>query len=198
SRIGYLLDQIRLNGEKAELKTEVVKLAKEFGILTPYTSYLVVEDNARVAPASRMRNDVLEEAGRLSKSARMAPLSSESKSAGVGGGRSSVEKSEEFEAMKSLADSDKKKDQSGKYSDGFVAKELKHMIKQVGEKTFYSTNGVWCDQEYNKEMKTTKVKYMSDEYFELIAKSPKLAKFLSIGEKIIVVFEGTAYEITTD
>ncbi|MFH1421998.1 MAG: VIT domain-containing protein, partial [Planctomycetota bacterium] len=47
SRIGYLLDQIRLNGEKAELKTEVVKLAKEFGILTPYTSYLVVEDNAR-------------------------------------------------------------------------------------------------------------------------------------------------------
>jgi Ca-activated chloride channel family protein len=45
-KIGFLLDEIRLRGERAELRTEVVALAQRFGIVTPYTSYLVVEDEA--------------------------------------------------------------------------------------------------------------------------------------------------------
>jgi Ca-activated chloride channel family protein len=43
-KVGYLLDQIRLNGEKKELVDEVVTLAKRYGITTPYTSYLIVPD----------------------------------------------------------------------------------------------------------------------------------------------------------
>ena len=43
-KVGYLLDQIRVNGEKDELKNEVVALAKKYGITTPYTSYLIVPD----------------------------------------------------------------------------------------------------------------------------------------------------------
>jgi Ca-activated chloride channel family protein len=45
-KVGYLLDQIRANGEKKELVQEVVRLAKKYGITTPYTSYLVVPDAA--------------------------------------------------------------------------------------------------------------------------------------------------------
>lgn len=44
-KVGYILDQIRINGEKKELIDEVVTLAKRYGIATPYTSYLVVPDN---------------------------------------------------------------------------------------------------------------------------------------------------------
>jgi Ca-activated chloride channel family protein len=43
-KVGYLLDQIRVNGEKKELIEEVVALAKRYGIATPYTSHLVVPD----------------------------------------------------------------------------------------------------------------------------------------------------------
>ncbi len=43
-KVGYLLDQIRENGEKPELVQEVVNLAKKYGITTPYTSYLIVPD----------------------------------------------------------------------------------------------------------------------------------------------------------
>jgi len=43
-KVGYMLDQIRVNGEKKELVDEVVNLAKRYGITTPYTSYLVVPD----------------------------------------------------------------------------------------------------------------------------------------------------------
>jgi Ca-activated chloride channel family protein len=43
-KVGYLLDQIRANGEKKELIDEVTRLAKRYGITTPYTSYLIVPD----------------------------------------------------------------------------------------------------------------------------------------------------------
>jgi Ca-activated chloride channel family protein len=43
-KVGYLLDQIRANGEKKELVDEVVLLAKKYGITTPYTSWLIVPD----------------------------------------------------------------------------------------------------------------------------------------------------------
>ena len=43
-KVGYMLDQIRANGEKKELVDEVVALAKRYGITTPYTSYLIVPD----------------------------------------------------------------------------------------------------------------------------------------------------------
>jgi Ca-activated chloride channel family protein len=42
-RVGYLLEEIRLHGEKEELVQEVKKLGLKFGIVTPYTSYLVTE-----------------------------------------------------------------------------------------------------------------------------------------------------------
>ncbi|WP_020469265.1 VIT domain-containing protein [Zavarzinella formosa] len=45
-KVGFLLDQIRLNGEQRELMDELVQLAKKYGIATPYTSYLVVPDTA--------------------------------------------------------------------------------------------------------------------------------------------------------
>lgn len=43
-KVGYLLEEIRLRGEKPELREEIVALGKKYGIVTPYTSYLVVED----------------------------------------------------------------------------------------------------------------------------------------------------------
>jgi Ca-activated chloride channel family protein len=46
-RVGFLLDEIRLRGENKEIRDEVVDLARRFAIVTPYTSYLIVEDEAR-------------------------------------------------------------------------------------------------------------------------------------------------------
>ncbi len=43
-KVGYLLDQIRLNGESKEVMMEVLTLAKKYGIATPYTSHLIVPD----------------------------------------------------------------------------------------------------------------------------------------------------------
>ncbi|MFN0085600.1 MAG: VIT and vWA domain-containing protein, partial [Blastocatellia bacterium] len=47
-RVGYLLDQIRGNGESKELRDEIVELGTRFGIVTPYTSTLVLEPGMQV------------------------------------------------------------------------------------------------------------------------------------------------------
>ncbi|MBN1517430.1 VWA domain-containing protein [Candidatus Sumerlaeota bacterium] len=47
-KIGYLLENIRANGESDELREEVIALAKKYGVVTPYTSYLVTEDSEPV------------------------------------------------------------------------------------------------------------------------------------------------------
>lgn len=55
-RIGYLLDSIRSRGEQKELMDEVVRLSVEYGIQTPYTSYVVLGDGTRVAAAESASN----------------------------------------------------------------------------------------------------------------------------------------------
>jgi Ca-activated chloride channel family protein len=63
-KIGYLLDQIRLYGEDEELVEEIKALSKRYGIMTPYTSFLVTEDE----PEEMMRERFMmlqKEVGRM-------------------------------------------------------------------------------------------------------------------------------------
>ena len=59
SQGGLPLEKIRLHGEKPELKEEIAALGKRYGIVTPYTSYLVVEYTRVVAnrPQQPVRED---------------------------------------------------------------------------------------------------------------------------------------------
>jgi len=47
-RVAHLLNEIRLHGESKELKDEIVALGKRWGIVTPYTSYIVLEGRERL------------------------------------------------------------------------------------------------------------------------------------------------------
>ena len=68
-KVGYMLDQIRANGEKKELVDEVVMLAKRYGITTPYTSYLIVPD----APVPVVRDPRQPRRGGSGSAARSTP-----------------------------------------------------------------------------------------------------------------------------
>jgi Ca-activated chloride channel homolog len=58
-RVAYLLDEIRLHGENTELKSEATDLARQFGLVTPYTAYLIMEDERgrHVAEANQVMKD---------------------------------------------------------------------------------------------------------------------------------------------
>jgi Ca-activated chloride channel family protein len=49
-KVGYLLDEIRLRGENPELRDSVIQLARRFGIVTPYTSYLITDEMPAARP----------------------------------------------------------------------------------------------------------------------------------------------------
>jgi Ca-activated chloride channel family protein len=51
-RIGYLLEEIRLRGQNTELVDEVKRLGLKYGIVTPYTSFLVTEREKGLLPAA--------------------------------------------------------------------------------------------------------------------------------------------------
>jgi Ca-activated chloride channel family protein len=51
-RIGYLLEEIRFHGEAKELVEEVKKLGLKYGIVTPYTSFLVTDKERRTLDAA--------------------------------------------------------------------------------------------------------------------------------------------------
>jgi Ca-activated chloride channel family protein len=94
-RVGYLLDEIRLHGENQELKDEVTELARRYGVVTPYTAYLILEDEARRGvPLSLQSLPQLREDGparqRAADSYRLLREEREGL-AGVAGARSSVE-----------------------------------------------------------------------------------------------------------
>jgi Ca-activated chloride channel homolog len=54
-RVGYLLDEIRLRGENKELKEEVSELARKYNIVTPYTAYLIMEDERQRGVAQNLQ-----------------------------------------------------------------------------------------------------------------------------------------------
>src|SRR5690606_2625272 len=48
-RVATLLDAIRINGAAPELVEGVRRLGREYGIVTPYTSHLIVEEGMQIA-----------------------------------------------------------------------------------------------------------------------------------------------------
>ncbi|MFH1230861.1 MAG: VWA domain-containing protein, partial [Planctomycetota bacterium] len=180
SKIGYLMDEIRLRGENKEVKDEIIKLAKEYGILTPYTSWLVVEDVRTASPGMRGLRE-----GMRDKAAPPQPSSQPS------GGRA-VGASNEADALK--------RGDAGLSGGGKLSKVVEEIVKQIGDKTFYISNGIWYDSLYNEKDKdkVTKVKYLSDEYFDIIKKNTQLAKYFALGKNVVVCFGDKIYEIISE
>jgi len=72
-----------------------------------------------------------------------------------------------------------------------------YAIKTAGGKTFYLIEGVWTDSEFKTgaTLPETAVKFGSDDYFALLEQKPRLAAFFSLGERVVVVFEGRVYRV---
>jgi Ca-activated chloride channel family protein len=160
-RIGYLLEEIRLQGSNQELADEIRRLGLKYGIVTPYTSFLVTEKEAQTLDAA-------------------APAAREAILGGVVGGVGAVRAAKATQIFK-LEDR--------------AAQVASERILYKDDKTFYLTDGVWTDSEYKDGAPATEVKFNSDAFYKLISEKPGIAKYLSAGSKMIIVFEGVSYRI---
>ncbi len=198
-RVGYLLDEIRLRGENKELKEEVARLARKYGIVTPYTSYLIIEDEKDIPIARRSLGRVAPGAAAPVAERELLEIKEGAKTAYD---RFKTEKSGE-EAVRGAASSITLKSADG-ISSFSAAKDLayaggKSADKQVSSenrvmegKTFHLAGDLWIDDEArdDKDKKIEELKFASEEYFDFLEKHPELIKFLSLGANVDVLHQG--------
>lgn len=169
-KIGFLLSEIRLRGESREVVDEIIDLSLRYGIITPYTSFLVDETGRVLTEEGR------EEYKRTFEAAAptMAPA------VGAGG----VDYSQEAQ---DLAE-----------TDGAYAGHETAGMRQVGDKAFLLVDGVWIDTAYQEGDPTTALTFASDSYFGLLATHPAWGKYFAVGERVIVVLGGVTYEVVEE
>ncbi len=201
-RVGWLLDQIRLHGEERELVDEVTSLARAHGIVTPYTSYLILEDErARIT-----RGDLAADRGTVSSMIpRKAPLEESNRrefesfkreKSGVAGVRASTEAqalNQAASAPQIVQGSERLeyKDEGGK------TRNLAQQVKNVQGRAFYQSGDTWVDAslQARKPGQLNRVQFASREYFELLKKEPLAAQFMSLGQSVRFVLADRLYEI---
>jgi Ca-activated chloride channel homolog len=173
-KIGYLLNQIRLNGEQPELVQSIVDLSVRFGIVTPYTSYLITED------------DILTQEGRADAAQKETDRIASAPT--VTTGQAAVDQAG---AANSMAEGDA--------APAAPAEEYTDAVKLVGSRSFVNQNGVWIETTFDPStMQSIKIQFASDDYFKLLQVRPDLAEAFAIGDHVIALSNGVAFEVTPD
>jgi Ca-activated chloride channel family protein len=216
-RVGWLMEQIRTNGEQKELTDEIVDLGTRYGIVTPYTSYLALEPGFAVdgAESDLVRVTPGTPPGRRNRADTRRPTTG---AGGAGSGAGPVVgRTEESVTVYSAPDAPPPPPkEAAKAKTGEVAvRQSKRdraqqealrdeegatssAVRKVGGKTFYLRDDVWTDSEFKADAKLpeTALEFGGDEYFALIKREPQLARFFSLGERVVVVHRGRVYRVT--
>ncbi|MCC6680600.1 MAG: VWA domain-containing protein [Phycisphaeraceae bacterium] len=192
-RVGFLLDEIRLHGESKELKDEVVTLARKFGILTPYTSYLIVEDERqravpvaqqtlpRISQDDTFREFVTEEYSQM-------------KMADTGRMGIAANRQNDMLSRAHVAQATSMAVASGS------AKPQAAMATQVVNGRAFVRNGKqWIDSNVQqlKDPPMRQINFASDDYFALLRDHPETAQWLSVGRNVVFQLGDEVIEIVS-
>jgi Ca-activated chloride channel family protein len=191
-RVGWLIEQIRSNGENKELRDEIVDLGTRYGIVTPYTSYLATDGSVQTDGASGNLNGLITTGRRNMRSERDRSMRNPAaKMTAPTTGQGAVQESKDAKQKQNAVSLTTEDDE-------IIRVDGQTVIKKVGVKTFYLENGVWVDAEFKEEAKMpeTRLQFASGEHFDLIAKEKELAQFFALGEQVVVVWKGRVYRIT--
>ena len=196
-RIGFLLDQIRLNGEDKELVDEVTLLAREHGIVTPYTSYLIMEDEEIRVRRNELTDDfqTLPPAPELRREAEGDYDAMKIKS-----GNKSITASEEVQGLNHASNYGETKQGSSRmnYKDDYGNEiNLTQQVKNIQGRAVYQSGKFWVDSELQKKKTKNekRIQFNSDEYFKLLNDKPETSQFLALGQNVRFYYEDTFYEI---
>lgn len=176
--IGHLMQQIRLGGENPELVQSIVNLSTRYGIITPYTSFLIEED------------DIVAQSGELSMEASNSLAAPAAVSGAEAVDRAAVEgQLAAAEAPMPLA--------TMAVTDGGGQAVAQTLVQTAGSRTFFLRDGVWVDSAYDTATEPRLIPFASDAYFELLTARPELGEALALGEEMLLVVEGEAVRISS-
>jgi Ca-activated chloride channel homolog len=218
-RVGYLLDEIRLHGENPELRDEVTELARRYGIVTPYTAYLIIEDESRRGVPLTMQS-----LPQLNTDGPAHQVAAQNWSAFKDrrGGEQALADSRYASALRFAASSDvasaKGAIEAGRAlglpaalvsplaspqsaPSGDSRERVVQYTQQTryvnGRNFFQNQEQQWIDPGVQNlaGAKRVRLQFNSAEYFALAARESRALPWLSLGRNVQFVLDGTVYEI---
>jgi Ca-activated chloride channel family protein len=191
-KVSHLLNEIRFRGEIAELVESIRDLGLEYGIVTPYTSYLVTEQEKELTFINNHRGNTIsaERLMRLQDSRKkqsavdeesmgsvlqMKALSAMPTAPASSSGKNAVVASR---AIKNLESSDKKQD-------------MLLTVRRLAERTFQLRNGIWQQINLSENPKADiRLPFLSEDYFDFLRKNSAVGQIFALGENLLFEWNG--------
>jgi Ca-activated chloride channel family protein len=190
-KVGYLVEQIRKNGFSEELKEEIVSLALEYNLVTPYTSFLAAPDEEyALAPATVGTGGTRREAREARLNADL--LSSRSK---VMMHRDSAPGEAEVRASEVLRQQKEVSASSQSDKDRMKSQRQRQQVFVDGSEFIQNESGIWVQQATLRKSDIVQIKYLSKAYYELLQKYPEVRSQVLVGEKVQLVINNQWVEI---
>lgn len=206
-RIGWLLDEIRLHGESRELKEEITELARAHGVVTPYTAFLIMEDEAiRDVPTARRNMRELEADGVVRGRAAGVydSLQAEAGEERLRAGQPAVYNSVDVQQLKYSSNRKQMtvgrglaKNRTAADAGYKVAQSYAQQVRTLNGRTFYQNGTIWNDgtAQARPGLKQQTIAFNSEAYFEFIRRNAGAAPWLSLGTEVDVVIDDTLYQV---
>jgi len=197
-KVSDLMMRIRFEGEKQELIESIKQIAAEYGIVTPYTSYLVTEQETELADLNR-RGAASGRGGiRLIELEKARSEKATMDEEAVGSGTF-------YESLTALAPAPEQSTGRDAVMSSKVIKKVASQeksldmlltVKRIADRTFQLKEGIWIEKGISKDEKADrKISFLSDGYFELAAEDPGVKRILALGDKILFRWQGKIYRI---
>jgi len=200
----------------------VVTLGRRYGIVTPYTSFLVTEDVAVAQPVVGWRNQGVDDFG-ADEERWDGPMGG----GGFGDGQTwggprpettampaspAPAEVAQYQALSALSRSagSTSADAASGESGRRMSEQLRDMreadhqqtgalTRYVAGRLFVQSGGVWTEDGADGASETLQIRYMSAAYFALLTARPELRELLSLGENVTFrAAEGKAIVIRAD
>jgi Ca-activated chloride channel family protein len=183
-RIGDLTRQIRIEGATSSLVEDVRSLGLRYGILTEYTSYLVQEPRtAWNLPAPMPASAVLRGGAGAAAMQTGRDAFANAKASAALGGVSTLSAADHVASARA-------EELTATGTSGAAA------VRRVGGRLFVRSDNVWTDASQRDSLKVVEVAPYSDAYFALVRALPEIAKYLAVGDEVVVAGRRASVKIT--
>ncbi len=199
-KIGYLLDEIRLHSNQ-ELVDEVVRLSKEYGIPTEFTSFLaddrsnVTDMVASTAGAAKL----LRKAGEVETGTYGVAQSANARDLRNSTQLPQAAAADYYVVGAELTGKVAANQRMGAaWRDANDKVVIAANVQNVARRTFYQRGDYWEDARVGEGQEFLQIKQFSDAHFRLLEAYPGLSQYSTLGNVRLVLENNQAIEIGPD
>jgi len=187
-KVGALVQQVRLGGPDPEIVEEIRRTALRYGILTEYTSYLVLEPGAMTGTRSNRAVPIDAHTGSSPRPISPRPAS----------GRDAVIAAEQAKLQRnasSVAGMVAAEAGAVMPSAAGTGAEGRAEIRVVAGRRFVLSEGIWTDLAHPAGQRIVIIEPFSEAYFGLLAAAPELRAGWSAFDRVLVAGSGISLKV---